>query len=375
VEDLTAALSASHWMKVVAASVTAFYRTGARDLRQIGRHLGVRYLLEGNVRRVAEELRVTAQLVDAENGNILWTQKFGRPVAELSSLQEDLVAELAAHLRVQVELIESQHALKKPADSAWEALMRSHAYSSRATLSGWEAAVAEGKRVVQIDPNDGAAYAGLAGAQGRLLANRGGDDRELAQEIIDNVRRARALDPENPNVLCGIASALATLGKLQDARLLAERAVTLNPNWGRARLALGSVLIRLSLSDEALAELDAAERLDPNSSWFYYSLIWRAVAHLQAGRLDEAREAADRSVRILPAPEALIQSMLCFAKSNRWDSAYDDLRRLRETDPEVSWATLESLVRYFYCGSNAIDEHVATMRKIWDEAASEPRSA
>src|SRR5262249_32942458 len=134
VEDLAAALSTDPRMKVVAWRATAAYRKSAVQLRQIGRDLGVRYLLEGNVRRVGDDLRVTAQLVEAESESILWTQKFDRPLAQLAALQEELVTEVAAHLNVQVERAEREHALKRSEPvSAWEAEMRSVAYSGRAT--------------------------------------------------------------------------------------------------------------------------------------------------------------------------------------------------------------------------------------------------
>jgi TolB-like protein len=368
VEDLTAALSVNPMRKVVAASATAIYRKGVRDLRQIGRDLGVRYLLEGNVRRVGADLRVTAQLVEAESESILWTHKFDRPLVELAALQEDLVAEVAAHLNVQVGRAAMAHALRKSGNiSAEEAMMRAQVHFARATRSGWETAVAEARRAVEIDPNSGGAHGVLASAQAHLLVYRGGDDPTLVREILDDVRRALELDPNHPSVLSGAAAALATLGKPEEALPFAERAVALSFNAEPARLLLGSVLARLDRSDEALAQLDGMERQAPNSYLACYLSIWRAVAHLRAGRLDRALEAADQAVRLLPGTEALTQSMLCLAKSNRWDDARAALRRLRDADPQLSCASIEGLTRYFYRGSNAIDDYAAIVRKVWDE--------
>jgi TolB-like protein len=371
VEDLTAALAANPFHKVVAASATAIYRRGARDLRQIGRDLGVRYLLEGNVRRVGDDLRVTAQLVEAQSGNILWTQKFDRPVAELSALQEDLVAEVAAHLNEQVTRATLAHARNKPGEiSALEAVMRAQAHFVRATRSVWEAAVAEARRAVDVDPNMGGAYGILANAQAHFLLYRG-DDPTLARETVDNVRRALDLDPNHPVVLANAAAALAALGKLDDALPLAERVLAINAN-DFSRILLASVLTRQGRSDEALTELDAIGRVAQDSPSAGFSWIWRAVAQSRAGRLDPALEAADRAVRLLPGTEALTLSMLCLAKSNRWDRALAALRRLRDMDPEVSCAALQSFARYFYCGSDAVEEYVAIARKLWDEASSGP---
>jgi TolB-like protein len=370
-EDLTAALSYGPWLSVVAASATAIYPASGRDVRQIGRDLRVRYLLEGNVRRLGHDLRVTAQLIEVESGNILWTQKFDRPLAESPALPEDLATELAAHVRVQVDRAEMERALKKSGDiSAWESVFRSMAYGARrATRSGWEAAVADCKRRVELAPGDGTAHAGLASAQAQLLHHSGGDNPELAQEIVANVRRGLALDPDNPVALCASAAALNFVRKLQDALLLAERAVAMSPEYAQARLCLGSILVRLGRSEEALAQLDAAEHIAPNSLWLYHWAIWRTAAQLQAGHLDQALDAAERAVRLLPgAPSALTQTMLCLAKSNRWDGARDAARRLRDADPEISCAHIENIVRDFYFGSNAVADYVAIVRNVWDDA-------
>jgi TolB-like protein/Tfp pilus assembly protein PilF len=376
VEDLTAALSASHLMKVVAASATAIYRRGARDLRQIGRDLGVRYLLEGNVRRVGPELRLAAQLVEAESGNILWTQKFDRPLAELSALQEDLAAELAAHLGVQVQHAEMEHALSKRGGlTASETLLLYQAHSRPTSLSGWERIAAEARRAIEIDPNNGQAYSGLAVAQAQLLAFRGGNDPLLARETLDSIRKATTFDPNNPRTIIGIASAMSHIGKLQDAFLLAERAIDLNPKFEGAHTVRGMILARLGRLDEALVELDASERLAPNSYHLNYTWMWRSVVHLRAGRLEMALDAVTRSLRLVPGPENATQGILCLAKMNQWDLARDSLRRLRDADPEISYAHVENIVRDLYDNSSASDELVAIARRVCGEAQSEPKSA
>jgi TolB-like protein len=369
-EDLTAALSDNPWLKVLAARATSIYRKAAIDLRQIGRDLGVRYLLEGNVRRVDDDLRVTAQLVEAETCDIIWTRKFDRPLVELMKLQDDLVAEVAAHLGVQVLRAELDQAGKKQgAITAYEAIRRSQLYSDFGTRAGAEAAVAEAKRSAELDPDDSAAHAWLAALQGHLLHHRGGDDAELAQEIVNNVGRARALDPNNPRVLSGTALALAWLRKPQEALPLASRAVAAHPQADITRFVLGLVLAMLGRSDEAIVEMDAVERLGPDSQLANRSWKWRSIAHLQAGRFDQALQAADRFVQLLPESDAPIQSALCLAKLNDWDRAREVTRRLRQTDPEMSCALAAKLVRGLYCGSDTAEEYVAIVRELWDEPA------
>jgi tetratricopeptide (TPR) repeat protein len=172
----------------------------------------------------------------------------------------------------------------------------------------------------------------------------------------------------------GIAGALAALGKLQDALPLAERSVELNPTYGPARLTLGVVLLRLGRSDEAITQLGQTERLGPDSSYARISSVYRSVAQLQAGRLEQALEDAQRSLRVFPSSEALIQNMLCLAKSGSWDRACDALRLACDTDPEVSLASVESLIRDCYTGSKDVEEYVALARKLWAVTSGGPGS-
>jgi TolB-like protein len=370
-EDLTVALSGSPWVHVIAASATAVYRKGALDLRQIGRDLGAHYLLESNVRRIGYSLRVTAQLVESESCDILWAGKFDRPLAELASRQEELVTEVVGQLGAQVLRFEMDHALNRPGqDSAWEARMRSLSHARRATRSGWEATLAEARRVVDANPDDGTACAGLAAAQSQFLHHSGGSDPEMVKDILENIRRARKLAPDSPPALSAMASALSGLGRLNEAVSPAQRAIDLDPNYPQARMALGAILLRLNRPNEALLQLDAAEQLAPNTWWVYYCALYRSVAHQQAGRLEQALAEAERAARLLVAPEGLTQNMLCLAIANRWSEALDTLHRLRDLEPETSLAQIENYVRYLYAGSQTSD-YLEIARKLWDEVESE----
>jgi TolB-like protein len=367
VDDLTVALSASRRIKVVASSATAAYRKEARDLRQIGRDLGVRYLLEGNVRRVGDTLRVTAQLVEAENDKILWSQKFDRPLAELAVLQEDLAAEVAAHLGVEVTRAELEHALRKPGDiTAWEALLRSDYHLFRSTRSGNEAAVAEAKRAVEIDPNYGPSYAVLAAAQAQLLRTHGRDAPGLAQELAETIRRACAFEPNTPLVLCRIAAAYAGLGKLDEAMTFAQRGIMLNPNIDMLHQIRAAIHLQLGRPDEAIAALDAADGLARSSPWFPANTFTRSLAHLQAGRLDRALQAADQAAQFYSVPEVLIQQAICRAATDHWEPAMSFIRRVREGHSELSLARAEGLYRSLIGTSAETEQYLVILRKLWD---------
>ncbi len=236
VEDVVDALSQSVNVRVLASTATASFRKEAiTDLAAVGRQLGVRYLLEGNVRRSGPNLRVSAQLVEAASGAILWTQKFDRPLSELAALQEDLVLEVAAHLDSQVHRLEMERALRKPADlTAWEALTR--AISSFRQLRPEDVAfgIEEAQRAVAIDPDYAAAQAMLALQWALDYVLFKPDDPDEVKRIRWHADRAVSLEPDNPVVLGFVAQALNMIGQPQEALLRNQRAIRLSPNYGYA---------------------------------------------------------------------------------------------------------------------------------------------
>jgi TolB-like protein len=366
VDDLTVALSASRRIKVVASSATAAYRKEARDLRQIGRELGVRYLLEGNVRRVGDTLRVTAQLVEAETDNILWSRKFDRPLVELAALQEDLAAEVAAHLGVQVTRAELEHALRKPGDiTAWEAMLRSDYHLFRGSQSGYEAAVAEARRAVEIAPDYGPAYAVLAAAQAQLLRSHGHDKSELARELAETTKRACAFGPNSPLVLCRISAAYLGMDKLDEAMMFAERGIMLNPNIDMLHQVMSTIYLKLGEPEAALAELDAADGLSPNSPWFPANTFNRSLAHLQADRLDCALQAADQAVRLYSAPEVLIQQAICLAATGQRERAVNVIRSVQAEHTELTLPRAKGLYSALLGSLSATSKYLNLLQSLW----------
>jgi TolB-like protein len=370
VEDLTAALSVSRRMKVMAASATSCFRYGARDLRQIGRDLGVRYLLEGNVRRAGDDLRVTAQLVEAEEGDILWTQKFDRPLTEVGALQEALVSEVAAYLGVEVQRAEMAHALRKPDNiTAWEAVLRAEAHLSRQSLASIDAAIAEARRATVIAPDYDAAWGALAVALSVRVVFSGEEPVQLKQELTEVLARLRALDTNDPVVLARFAAAMSFTSKLSDALPFAERAVDLNSNLDTPHIALGNILARLGRLDEAIVEFDAAELLAPNGGvWGHAPALYRSVALLVKNKFDDALVYSDQALRRAPSPMAQTQRLLCLFCLDRRDEALQAMNRLRTTNPEVTFHFVEYFMQNGYYGNlpeGRIRELVASLQQLW----------
>ena len=272
-EDIAGALSLGRGLKVISQSATMAYRKNTSDLRTIGQELGAKYILEGNTRRVGQTLRVTAQLVEAENGAILWTQKFDRPLSELAELQEELVEELAAHLGVQIQKVEMERALKKPGDiNAWEAVMRSWAAYARFTTESLAIGVTEARRAVSLAPDYAVARATLAMALALQFNQTGFRDRALIDEAEQLADAALSLNPNHATVLFQVVNVLINAARPNEALPLAERAVALNPSSIDARHVLAFSLTHYRRFEEALEQLAEGDRVAPRSFQTVFSL-------------------------------------------------------------------------------------------------------
>jgi TolB-like protein len=300
VEDVIAALSVSGGLKVLASSATARYRRGTTDLAAVGRELGARYILEGNIRRAGANLRVTCQLVEPQDGAILWTQRFDRPLAELAELQEELVTELAGRLGVQLERLEMERALRKPGDlTAWEAVIRSTAAWRQIGLNAAARAVEEAQAACKLAPDFGLARAALAHALGTFSLWSSGIPK-LDQQAVDNADRALALDPHNPGVIWRAGRGYWSAGRPKEGRRVLEKGVAAYPNIADLHHSLGMVYCTLGLSEEALQQFAMGDALAPQSVTEYLYWTHRAYANLSAGHDAAANEAVNRALDLSP---------------------------------------------------------------------------
>jgi len=380
VEDLIAALSLNPSMKVIARSATLAYRDNISDLRSIGRNLGVRYLLEGNVRRVGSALRVTTQLIEADAGTILWTQKFDRPLTELAKLQESLVTEVANALGVQVQSAEIRRTLQKPDDlNAWEAVMRAQALGMNMTPESAEAAIAESRRAIAIDSRYAPGHAMLAGSLSvyNNLMKPGGPSPSLRLEALEHVNRALALDSSDPSVLSLAAIVQMGSGAYMEGAACARRALAINPNAAIGRHAALFACLRDGLADEAVTHAQAYLTLAPGDFRNHLILSFLALAHFMAGRYAQALEAIDRALEFRPTfPIAVRDRAVYLDKLGRRDEARAAVRRLRSIAPADSLDVhLTRIEVSGALGPEAARSLGACFRDIWLDTPEEPSQA
>ncbi|MGB6452230.1 MAG: TIR domain-containing protein, partial [Steroidobacteraceae bacterium] len=373
VEDVIDALSRGAYVRVLASAATARFRTGALpDLEAMSRLLGVRYLLEGNVRRAAANLRVTAQLLDAATGAILWTQRFERSLAELAALQEELVVEVATHLGAQVHRIEMERALKKPGDlTAWEALMRAIAALRLLKVANMAACAEEAQRAVTIAPDYGLAHAVLAMASALHYGATTPEDAGRVGRIRDHIDRALQLDPDSPLVLAYVSLALSWIGYPDDAWRHADRAVRLNSSAAMVHLGAGVACLYLNRPDEALAHLDADIKASPGAPFNSLNFDYQSCAHILAARWPEAIAACDHALASYPDNAlALVSKATILQMNGRTAEASSLLLHARRAETAGTLAVWEMNFNRIFHLSAVRQELVRHLRAVWAQSDS-----
>jgi TolB-like protein len=370
VEDLIDALSQGVNVRVISSSSTARFRSGAMpDVEALGRELGVRYLLEGNVRRTGAHLRVTAQLVEAASGEILWSQKFDRPLAELAALQEELIEELAANLGTQFWRAEMEQALKKPGDhTAWECTMRSLAAVRQFTDESLFRGIQEASRAVAIAPDYGLAHAMLANHSALAYTYLSPDDPAEVALIKHHIDRALACDGENPAVLGHVADALCFTGQAAEGLRRARRAIAINPGYGYAHLVAGMACVILDKPEAALAHLTDFSRIEPLSPYQHFAYSWQAGAYMQLGDWAAADAAYDACLTVNPDVNFIFcLKAIVVRRLGRTDEAHQLVMEARRREPEATLALWELRLTRWHGNAPLLDELLSHLRALWEE--------
>ncbi len=301
VEDVISALIQGVNVRVLGSMSTAHLRKNATaDLSAVGRQLGVRYLLEGNVRRVGANLRVTTQLLEAETGAAVWSGKFDRPLVELAELQEELVTEIAGVLETQVYSLEIERALKKPGDiTAWEAMARAWSAYRKWDVAARTEYIAEARRAVAIAPDYAPGHALLAnGLANHYLVSP--DDPAEVRRIRAIAERALVLAPDDAAVLGCVGVAFSFVGFPDEGDRYTGRAARKAPGSGILHWQHGITCVMVNRQEDALSHLETAERLMPGSQLMWLVKFWQSRALAELGRWAEACAANHECVSLNP---------------------------------------------------------------------------
>jgi len=336
-EDIITMLSRSQSLFVIARNSSLIYKGRAVDVKQIARELGVRYVLEGSVRRGGSRARITAQLVDAVTGNHLWADRYDRDRVDIFAVQDEITEAVATAIEPAVAQTEQHRAVRKPPESlgAWEAYQRGLWHMGRIGAKENEAAKGFFRRAIELDPSFASAHAQLA-----LAICYGGSTYQVMSlaraldEALPVAHRAIALDPLCAAGYISMSSARFFQGDHEGALAAARQALAISPNYATAHHYLGTRLLFGGRPRDALDPIRKAMRLDPHDPLqinrlsqigiAYYFLReyeaavgaekealrcyldhplayrWLAAALGQVGRLEEAKQAMEKLMAVAP---------------------------------------------------------------------------
>jgi adenylate cyclase len=295
-EDIILGLSRVKQFFVIARNSCFTYKGKTTDAAQVSRELGVRYVLEGSVRKLGERIRVTAQLVDATSRSPAWAERFDRKLEEILEVDDEVTEAIVAALQPALRRAEAESARRAaPEDlTAWALVNRAWVavQSDLGSVEAAESAVAACEEALRRDPEYAFAHAVLGHA--RSLLARDGLGSAAAADA--SMRRALELGADDPLVHHCHAALLGNFGRTAEGVRAWERALDLDPNSAGARAGLGIAQIYMRRPERALASIDQALRLSPRDPITYHWLGHRALACALLGRWDEALEAAEDSV-------------------------------------------------------------------------------
>jgi TolB-like protein/Flp pilus assembly protein TadD len=340
-DEILTALSRFRELFVIARTSSFTYKGKAVDVRQIGRELGVRYVLEGSVRKAGGRIRINGQLVDATNGGQVWADRFEGSHEDIFDLQDHVASAVVNAVAPKIEQVEIARAAAKPTDSldAYDYFMRASACIYRWSRSDLEEAEVLLARSIELDPKFAMAYASATWCLAWRVVNFWTDD--LATDAARCgvlARQAVDLAPDDANVLSIAGYSIAQVGGAFDEGIvLVNRAVSLNPNLARAWFISAVVHIFIGRPETAIEHTERAMRLSPRDIVIHLMMHTKARAHFYCGRLDEAIAWSTRAMRESPLGHegSILHLAASYALSQRPEEATAAIAKFLAVHPQA----------------------------------------
>jgi adenylate cyclase len=344
VEEIITALSRFKWLFVIARNSSFTFKGRAVDVKEVGRRLGVRYVLEGSVRKAAGKVRITGQLIDAVTGTHIWADRFERDLTDVFALQDEVTAAVVS--AIQPKLLQTEIAMatrRRPENlTAYDLFLRALQQSYLTTREGVAETLRLAHRALELDARFGfvAALAGVCHMQ-NVLWGYAIDPEFDRKEAVRLLRLALSLDDGDPDTLSSAALISAFMvGDSESEIEMADQAVALNPNSYSAWLRRGWVYRVGGLPEEAIRSFERAVRMSPVDPLLYATFTGMGYALIELGRFDEAVLAGKKAQRLNPAWSATCRCLAAaFAHLGRDAEAREAAARVLEFDPAFTIST------------------------------------
>jgi adenylate cyclase len=338
VEEITTALSRFKWLFVIARNSSFTFKGQAVDVKEVGRRLGVRYVLEGSVRKASGKVRITGQLIDAVSGAHIWADRFERDLTDIFALQDEVTVAVVS--AIQPKLLQTEIAMatrRRPENlTAYDFYLRAMQKFYSLTRESLAETIRLAHRALELDPRFGyvAALAGGCYMQNVLLGYAV-DPQFDRKEAVRLFRLALSTDDSDPDTLawaCIISAFM--VGDCETEIEMADRAVALNPNSYHVQTCRGQVYRIAGLLEEAVRSFERAIRMSPVDPALHHALIGMGNALIELRRFDEAIAAARRAQRHNPSHSGADRCLAsAFAHLGRYAEASEAAARVLEADP------------------------------------------
>jgi adenylate cyclase len=348
-EDIITALSRLRWFFVIARNSTFVYKGKPVDVKQVGRELGVRYVLEGSVRKNGQQVRINGQLIDALTGHHIWAERYDRELSDIFALQDEITTSVTAVIEPKLLAAEGLRAESRSIENlnAWDLVARAVSHFWKMTTAESEMAIGMLRHAVQHYPEYAPAHSMLAFAL--LVSEHIGwlpdeSDRDYAAKLA---HRAIELDDGDPwaHVALGYLAFIAR--KTTEAVRCFQIALDLNPNFAAAHGYISYPLAFDGQSEAAISHAEQAIRMSPRDPLNGFFLAGQSVAHYLAGRYAAAVERAQQAVQERPGMPTGYR-ILCasLAQAGRDAEAEAAMNQLRQLQPNISIAWIKQSVPY-----------------------------
>ena len=346
-EDLTFDLSKISSLFVIARHSAFTYKGKAVKVQDVSKELGVRYVLEGSVRKADNQVRITVQLIDATTGGHLWSERYDRPLQDIFALQDDVVQKIVTTLKLQLMVQEQGILVRKTTDNleAYDYYLRGREQFNRYTPEANAQARQMFERARELDPQYAEAYAFLGLTYFREWALQWSQDPQTLERALALTQKAVALDDSLP--MAHRTLGFVSLWKKQHDRAIAEaeRAIALDPNDADSYAWVGEILKFAGRSEEAIGLIEKAMRLNPHYPPLY--LFFLGEAYCSTGRYEEAiaayKRALTRNPDLLPAHQGLA---IIYSELGREEEARAEVAEALRINPKYSLEVLRQTWPY-----------------------------
>ena len=346
-EDIITSLSRSPWLFIIARNTTFTYKGEKVDVKRVAQELGVRYVLEGSVRKAGNRIRVTAQLIDGTTGGHVWSERYDGELADIFDLQDEITRNVVASIQTQVHLTASEPAgkSKRPDLTVWELTMRGWQLLYDFSPESFTTAKTLLEEAIAHDPNSAEAHLVLAMIHYHdAILGFVNDYQTTLTTARELALRATRLDNQNEYAHWALGLSYMGLARHEESIAALERALELNPNCSVAYGSLGTALSLVGRVDESIANQEIAIRSNPRDPSIFFRFTGISLAHYLAGRYDVAIEWANKAIHRMPTwyfGHFLLAAS--HMQANRQEEAKAAVDRCREVLPEATVSLLDSI--------------------------------